>query len=36
MGMVEIDGIAFAVMWVADEAGEDGFCHRQQGLQHGG
>jgi hypothetical protein len=25
MGMVQIDGIAFAEMWLADEAGEDGF-----------
>jgi hypothetical protein len=28
MCMVEVDGKAFAEMWIADEAGEDGFCGR--------
>jgi hypothetical protein len=35
MGMVQIDGIAFAEMWVADEACEAGFCGEYQPLQKG-
>lgn len=29
MGLVEIDGIAIAVVGVADETGEDGLCDRR-------